>query len=573
MGILVRLFKFVRPYWWATGSSLLLMVLGTGLRMAPAWFTKEVIDHAIPARDAGLVTLYVGLFIGSAFAYNALAAFETYLQQHVGQRVIFDLRNALYGHLQSQSMSFYDSNQTGQLMSRVTNDVSQVQFFLTQGIARLVNTISTVGVYLVVLFLLDAQLTAVTLIVAPGIWLLQEKLKDVMPLMRRVQRRMADLNVVIQEYVAGVKMIQAFGREPHEAARFDEVNHDIRSTRMQQQQVMAVVMPGQEFFSNVSLVLVLGVGAWRVMDGSMTLGTLVAFQTYVLTMWMPVRWIGMINQMAQQAMAAGERVFEILDTPLEVTEKPNAVPLTVMRGEIRFENVSFAYGKERPLLSGIDLHGDPGATIAIVGPSGSGKTTLINLIPRFYDATAGRVLVDGIDVRDVTLASLRGQIGMVLQETFLFNMTIRENIRYGRSSATQAEVESAAKAAHAHEFIMGLPEGYDTMCGERGVRLSGGQRQRVAIARAILVDPRILILDEATSSVDTRTDFLIQQALDRLMQGRTTLVLAHRLSSVIGCDRILVLDQGRIVEQGTHAQLSAAGGLYARLAKLQFEMA
>jgi ABC-type multidrug transport system fused ATPase/permease subunit len=571
MTILLRLFRFVRPYWWATGGSLVLMIVGTGLRMAPAWFTKEVIDHAIPARDAGLVTLYVGLFIGAAFAFNALSAVETYLQQHVGQRVIFDLRNALYGHLQSQSMSFYDANQTGQLMSRVTNDVSQVQFFLTQGIARLVNTVATVGIYLAVLFLLDPQLTAVTLIVAPGIWMLQEKLKDVMPLMRRVQRRMADLNVVIQEYVAGVKMIQAFGREPHEAARFDEVNHDIRSTRMQQQQVMAVVMPGQEFFSNVSLVLVLGVGAWRVMDGSMTLGTLVAFQTYVLTMWMPVRWIGMINQMAQQAMAAGERVFEILDTALEVTEKPGAVPLTVMRGELQFESVSFAYGKERPLLSGIDLHARPGETIAIVGPSGSGKTTLINLIPRFYDVTTGRVVVDGIDVRDVTLASLRGQIGMVLQETFLFNMTIRENIRYGRSSATQAEVEAAAKAAHAHEFILGLPEGYDTMCGERGVRLSGGQRQRVAIARAILVDPRILILDEATSSVDTRTDYLIQQALDRLMHGRTTLVIAHRMATIQRADQILLLHGGKVVDRGTHQELLRRSGLYQHLYEIQFQ--
>ncbi|HEY3082361.1 MAG TPA: ABC transporter ATP-binding protein [Chloroflexota bacterium] len=547
------------------------MFLETALRLAPAWFTKDVIDYAIPARDPGLVALYVGLFIGSAFAYNAMTAGETYLQQLVGQRVIFDLRNALYGHLQSQSMSFYDANQTGQLMSRVTNDVSQVQFFLTQGISRLVNTVATVGIYLVVLFLLDAQLTAVTLIVAPGIWLLQDRLKEVMPLMRRVQRRMADLNVVIQEYVAGVKMIQAFGREPHEATRFDEVNADIRSSRMKQQQVMAIVMPGQEFFSNVSLVLVLAVGAWRVMNGSMSLGTLVAFQTYVLTMWMPVRWIGMINQMAQQAMAAGERVFEILDTPLEVAEKPDARPLPALEGDIRFEGVSFAYGKERPLLAGIDLHAPPGQTVAIVGPSGSGKTTIVNLVPRFYDVTTGRVLVDGIDVRDATLSSLRSQIGMVLQETFLFNMTIRENIRYGRSSATDAEVEAAARAAHAHDFVVGLPEGYDTMCGERGVRLSGGQRQRVAIARAILVDPRILILDEATSSVDTRTDFLIQQALDRLMHGRTTIVIAHRMSTIQRADQIVVVSAGRIVDRGTHNELLRRSGVYQHLYEIQFQ--
>jgi ABC-type multidrug transport system fused ATPase/permease subunit len=547
------------------------MFLETGLRLAPAWFTKEVIDQAIPARDPGLVALYVGLFIGSAFAYNAMTAGETYLQQLVGQRVIFDLRNALYGHLQSQSMSFYDANQTGQLMSRVTNDVSQVQFFLTQGISRLVNTVATVAIYLGVLLLLDAQLTAVTLIVAPGIWMLQDRLKEVMPLMRRVQRRMADLNVVIQEYVAGVKMIQAFGREPFEAQRFDDVNLDIRTSRMKQQQVMAVVMPGQEFLSNVSLVLVLAVGAWRVMNGSMSLGTLVAFQTYVLTMWMPVRWIGMINQMAQQAMAAGERVFEILDTPLEVAEKPNARALPALEGDIRFERVSFAYGKERPLLSGIEFQAAPGQTVAIVGPSGSGKTTIVNLVPRFYDVTGGRVLVDGVDVRDATLASLRSQIGMVLQETFLFNMTIRDNIRYGRSDATDAEVEAAARAAHAHDFIAGLPEGYDTLCGERGVRLSGGQRQRVAIARALLVDPRILILDEATSSVDTRTDFLIQQALDRLMRGRTTIVIAHRMGTIQRADQILVVNSGRIVDRGTHHELLRRSGVYQHLYEIQFQ--
>ncbi|TAK25478.1 MAG: ABC transporter ATP-binding protein [Chloroflexota bacterium] len=569
MTILPRLFTFVRPYWWATGGALVLMVIGTGLRMAPAWFTKEIIDHAIPARDSGLIGIYVGLFIAAAFAYNAMSAIETYLQQFVGQRVIFDLRNALYGHLQSQSMSFYDANQTGQLMSRVTNDVSQVQFFLTQGVSRLVSTIATVVIYFVVLVALDAQLTAVTLIVAPGIWALQDRLKDVMPLMRRVQSRMADLNVVIQEFVAGVKMIQAFGRESHEARRFDEVNLDIRTNRNQQQRMMAVVMPGQEFLTNLSLVLVLVVGAWRVMDGSMSLGTLVAFQAYVLTMWTPVRWIGMINQMAQQAIAAGERVFEIIDTALDVTERPDAIDLPVMRGAVQFEHVSFAYGRGKPLLQDIDFVAEPGKTVAIVGPSGSGKTTIVNLIPRFYDATRGRVLIDGIDVCDVTLSSLRAQVGIVLQETFLFNMTVRENIRYGRSTATDAEVEHAARFAHAHEFIVELPEGYDTLCGERGARMSGGQRQRIAIARALLVDPRILILDEATSSVDTRTDFLIQGALDQLMRNRTTLVIAHRVSTIQRADLILVIAEGRIIDRGTHADLIRRSGPYAFLYETQ----
>jgi ABC-type multidrug transport system fused ATPase/permease subunit len=280
----------------------------------------------------------------------------------------------------------------------------------------------------------------------------------------------------------------------------------------------------------------------------------------------------MINQMAQQAMAAGERVFEILDTPLEVQERPDAIELPPLRGEIRLADVSCAYGKDRPLLVDIDVHAAPGETVAIVGPSGSGKSTIINLIPRFYDATRGRVLIDGHDVRDVTLTSLRSQVGIVLQETFLFNMTVRNNIRYGRSDASDAEVEAAARAAAAHEFIVGLPEGYDTYCGERGARLSGGQRQRIAIARAILVNPRILILDEATSSVDTRTDYMIQRALDDLMVNRTTIVIAHRISTIQRADQILVINNGRVIDRGTHRELLRRSGVYQHLYEIQFQM-
>ncbi|MGH2352766.1 MAG: ABC transporter ATP-binding protein, partial [Chloroflexota bacterium] len=325
------------------------------------------------------------------------------------------------------------------------------------------------------------------------------------------------------------------------------------------------------FATYLSAIIIIVFGAWRVMEGAITIGSLAAFYSYVLAMWAPIRWMTFINQMAQQALAAAERVFEILDTPLDVSERPDAVVLPRLQGRLEFDRVSFAYGNSPPLLRDITATVEPGQTLALVGPSGSGKTTLINLVPRFYDVTAGVVRVDGHDVRDVALESLRAQIGMVMQETFLFNLTIRENISYGRSDATQEEIEAAAKAANAHDFIVELEKGYDTLIGERGVRLSGGQRQRLAIARAILVDPRLLILDEATSSVDNRTDYLIRQALDELMQGRTTIVIAHRLSTVQRAHQILVLERGTITARGTHAELLHSSPLYQHLYEIQFE--
>ena len=572
MTVLWRLLRFVRPYWWASATTLGLILLLSFLRLGPAWFAKLVIDNAVPAGDLALAGVYVLAMIGVGLVTNALMATEGYLEQFVGQRVIFDLRNLLYGRLQSQSMSFYDGNQTGQLMSRVTNDVGQVQFFLTQGLARLLSTIVTIIVYLGALLWLDMPLTLVALTVLPFIIILQLRTREIVPLFRNVQQRMADLNTVIQENVAGIKLVQAYGREPHEAGRFEVVNRDVRANRLAVSRLMAVVMPGQEFAAAVSTTLILVVGAYRVMGGGMSLGDLVAFQSYALLMWGPVRWIGFINQMAAQAMAAGERVFAILDTPLEMTERPDAVALSRLRGEIRFEGVSFAYGGERPLLRDIDFTAAPGQVVALVGPSGSGKSTLVNLIPRFYDVTTGRVLVDGHDVRAVTLDSLRAQIGLVMQETFLFNMSIIENIRYGRPDASDAQVEAAARAAAAHDFIVDLPQGYATLVGERGVRLSGGQRQRIAIARALLVDPRILILDEATSSVDTRTDAQIQAALDELMRGRTTIVIAHRLATVRRADLILVMEDGQIVARGAHADLLESSPTYAQLYELQFAL-
>jgi len=573
MNTLTRLLRFVRPYWWGTLVTMVLIFAITILKLGPAWMTKLIIDDAIPKESLTLVGVYLIGMIGVSGGLNVLGAVQLYLEQWVGQRVIFDVRGALYDHLQSQSMSFYDANQTGQLMSRVTNDVSQVQFFLTQGLSRLVTTFITIAANLAVMFWLDWHLTLISLVVVPLILWFQKYSVKVWPLFRKRQELQASLNVVIQENVAGIKLVKAYGREEFEADRFNAVNEEMRSVALQSWRVFGVTGPGQEFATYLSAIIIITVGGLRVMEGHLTIGDLSAFYAYVLTMFAPVRFLVFINQMALNALASGERIFEILDTPLDVMDRPGAVRLEHVSGSVTMENVSFAYGKGAPLLRDISIDVPPGKTLALVGPSGSGKTTLVNLIPRFYDPTTGTVQIDGHDVRDIQVEALRAQMGMVMQETFLFNASIRENIAYGRADASIEEIESAARAANAHPFISEMPNGYDTEIGERGTRLSGGQRQRLAIARAILVDPRILILDEATSSVDNQTDYLIRQALDSLMEGRTTIVIAHRLSTVQRAHQIAVMEAGRITARGTHAELLRSSPLYAHLADIQFQLA
>ena len=573
MNTLTRLLRFVRPYWWGTLVTMVLIFAITILKLGPAWMTKLTIDDAIPKESLTLVGVYLIGMIGVSGGLNLLGAVQLYLEQWVGQRVIFDVRGALYDHLQSQSMSFYDANQTGQLMSRVTNDVSQVQFFLTQGLSRLVTTFITIAANLAVMFWLDWHLTLISLVVVPLILWFQKYSVKVWPLFRKRQELQASLNVVIQENVAGIKLVKAYGREEFEADRFNAVNEEMRSVALQSWRVFGVTGPGQEFATYLSAIIIITVGGLRVMEGHLTIGDLSAFYAYVLTMFAPVRFLVFINQMALNALASGERIFEILDTPLDVMDRPGAVRLEHVSGSVTMENVSFAYGKGAPLLRDISIDVPPGKTLALVGPSGSGKTTLVNLIPRFYDPTTGTVQIDGHDVRDIQVEALRAQMGMVMQETFLFNASIRENIAYGRADASIEEIESAARAANAHPFISEMPNGYDTEIGERGTRLSGGQRQRLAIARAILVDPRILILDEATSSVDNQTDYLIRQALDSLMEGRTTIVIAHRLSTVQRAHQIAVMEAGRITARGTHAELLRSSPLYAHLADIQFQLA
>ena len=572
MRILLRLLSYTRRHWLIFAGVVVAMVAETSFRLGPGWITRQIIDDAIAGGTPLDLLRLVGALFAVTAAAKALNSFQNYLTEWLGQNVTHDLRNDVYRHLQAQSMRFFDENQTGQLMSRVTSDVSQVQSFVSSGTVRILDAASGIAIYLVALVLLDVPMTLVALAALPVIVFSQIRIRRTTRIFRDLQRMMGRLTAILQENVASIKLVKAFGREQYESERFLRQYWDIRTKRLDATRLMGAWSQVQEVSTALAGVLVLFVGAQRVMEGALTIGTLVQFTSYVGMLWGPVRFFSTINQSVQQAIAAGERVFEVIDWPLDVAEKPDALPLPPLDGHLAFDRVTFTYGRERPLLVNISLDVPPGQSLAVVGPSGSGKTTLINLIPRFYDATQGRVLVDGHDVRDVTLQSLRSQIGMVLQDTFLFNLTIKENIRYGRSTATDQEVEDAARAANAHSFVEELPDRYDTLIGERGVRLSGGQRQRLAIARALLVDPRILILDEATSSVDTRTDYLIQRALERLMQGRTTVVVAHRLSTVLRAHQILYLEDGRILARGPHQALLQTCPQYKLLYETQFQV-
>jgi ATP-binding cassette subfamily B protein len=492
---------------------------------------------------------------------------QTYMNERVGQSIAFDMRNDLFAKIQRLSFSYHDKNQTGQLMVRATDDVEKVRLFLAQGLLMAVQAVVLLVSAIVILFFTNAKLTLVVLPILPLVFVLMMLLgRQMQPIFTVVQTRLSALNTTLQENLAGIKVIKAFVREPEQRTRFNRQADDLMEQQIKVSRFFSIMMPSMFLIATLGQVAVQYFGGRQIIMGTLTLGEWQKFSMYLMFVLFPMGMLGMIINMMSQAGASAKRVFEILDAKSDVTNKADAVEMPTVKGSVEFDHVTFRYfGGGDPALDNVTFSAQPGQTIALLGATGSGKSSIINLIPRFYDATSGSVCIDGHDVRDVTLESLRSQIGIVLQDTTLFTGTIRDNIAFGRPDASLDEVMSAAKAAEAHDFITSFPQGYDTPVGERGTTLSGGQKQRIAIARALLLDPRILILDDSTSSVDTVTEYEIQQTLTHLMQGRTSFVIAQRISTVRNADQILVLDKGKLVAQGKHEELMEDSAIYAEI--------
>jgi ABC-type multidrug transport system fused ATPase/permease subunit len=571
---LKRLVGYLGPYWKPLVATCILLVIQTGLSLLPPLFQREIVDHVIGARDLHLLGWLVAGMIG-VYALLALAEFgDQFLRHALGERFLFDLRVRIYDYLQRLSLSFFERTSTGELMSRVTNDVNALEQFVTHGvILTTVDLMRLVGAS-VVLLVLDWRLAIVVLLPVPIIsYGLRRFNRHVRPIYRRVRDRLGDINTRLQDDLAGIRVVQAFGQEDAERERFRSVSERYYQERVRAIRAWSGFFPGVSFIAAAGGVLVLGVGARMIVGGQLTLGTLVAFLSYIASFYDPLRRLTDVDNTFQEAIAAAERIFELLDEEPQIQDAPDAIALDRIKGDVAFDNVHFHYGDGDEVLHDIDFHIAPGQMVALVGPSGAGKTSIANLLCRFYDPTHGCVRVDDHDLRQVQVLSLRRHVAVVLQDTFLFNASVRENLLYGKPDASEEELIAAAEAAYAHEFIEQLPNGYDTEIGERGVKLSGGQRQRLALARAILADPRILILDEATSSVDAEAEYLIQQALDEVMKGRTSLVIAHRLSTIRNADKIIALHDGKISEVGNHNELLARGGLYSQLYRRQLELA
>ena len=566
-----RLLSYMRPYVKKFALAIVCIILASSANLYVPWIIKDMIDDVLADKNMALLNaICIGIVI--IFFLRGIFYFgQSYLVSYIGQKVIIDVREVMFRKFQRMSLAYYDRHQTGEIMSYVTNDVSAIQAALVDNLIDMVTEACVLVGSVFLMFYLDWKLSLLTLVVIPMVGqamkIFGRKIKQSS---RVIQERLAEITALLQESFAATRVVKSFVREDYEIERFVRSNQRNFEAVMKNVQQTSMLTPTVEFLAAIAVTFIVWFGGYEVVNGDITAGAFVAFLTYAVNLANPVKRLSRIYGNLQKAMAAVDRVFGVIDMEETIKDKPDACVLPPVTGHVRFDHVGFSYKKGRPALHDVTFSACPGQMIAFVGPSGAGKSTIANLIPRFYEIDTGAITVDGHDIRDVTLASLRGQIGLVPQETMLFSTTIRENIRYGRLDATDAEIEAAARAANAHHFIMELENGYDTEIGERGISISGGQRQRIAIARAILKDPRILILDEATSALDTESEKVVQAALDDLMVGRTSFVIAHRLSTVLHADRIYVIDGGHIVEQGTHEELLARGGLYQHLYDIQF---
>jgi subfamily B ATP-binding cassette protein MsbA len=568
---ILRLFRYLRPYWGAMSIAFIALIVGSALGLVFPWIMQNLVDAVLGRGDFAELNRITGFLIATFLIRSVFYYFQGYYLTYAGERVLIDLRRATYAHLHRLSVRFFADRRTGELISRLASDVTLVRGALTgslvSALGQAITLIGSVALMLALNWRLSLFILAIVPVIVAGGAYFGARMRK---LSTEVQDQVADSSAIAEEAIGNVRVVKAFAREPFEVQRYHQQLDRTFSAVMRQNVLRSAFGPLMTFLGFGAMAAVLWFGGREVLEGRLTAGSLIAFLVYGINIAGALgTFTGLWTQL-QEAVGASRRIFELLDEVPEIRDAADARPLPPVKGRVTFEHVSFSYPGTERVLRDINFEIQPGEVLALVGPSGAGKTTAFNLIPRFYDPTAGRVCIDGHDLRAVTLESLRGQIGMVAQETQLFSGTVRENLRYGRLDASDAELEEAARAANAAEFIERLPKGYDTVVGERGVKLSGGQRQRVAIARAILKDPRILLLDEATSSLDSESESLVEEALERLMRGRTTVIIAHRLSTVHRADRLAVLEAGHLIELGKHPELIAHDGLYARLYRMQF---